>query len=82
MWGSDQQKREFGLLYPLFHGSQEERNYAKAIKVIKKCAETGYVPALCALGYAYFDGKGVRKDFKTSLDCYLRAAHEGYPSAE
>jgi hypothetical protein len=36
MWGSDKEKKEFGILYPLFYDSQEERNYVKAIKVIKK----------------------------------------------
>jgi len=53
MWGSEQEKRAFGLLYPLFYGSMEERNYAKAIKPIKKLAADGYVPAIFMLGLAY-----------------------------
>lgn len=82
MWGSEQEKKEFGILYPLFYGSQEERNYAKAIKVIKKLAGKGYVPAICALGIAYFDHLGVRRNYQEAFRLYMEAALKGYPSAE
>jgi hypothetical protein len=83
MWGTDQEKKDFGMLYPLFYGgSQEERNYAKGIKVVKRLAGNGYVPALCQLGIAYFDHLGVRRNYNEAFRLYLAAAEEGYPSAE
>jgi TPR repeat protein len=82
MWGSEQEKREFGALYLFFYGHAEERNYAKAIKSIKKLAEGGYVPAICTLGLAYYDHKGVRKNLKTAFELFLWAAKAGYPTAE
>lgn len=82
MWGSEAEKAAFAGLYPLFYGSQEERNYSKGIKKIKKLAQSGYTPAICALGIAYFDHQGVRKDYKMSFKYYRMAAREGYPSAE
>ena len=54
MWGNDQEKKDFGMLYQLFYGSQEERNYAKGIKIVKRLAGNGYVPAICQLGIAFF----------------------------
>lgn len=82
MWGTDQEKKEFGMLYSLFYGSQEERNYAKAIKIIKKLAGKAYVPAICALGIAYFDHLGVRRNYDEAFHQYMEAALKGYPSAE
>jgi len=82
MWGTEAEKAMFANLYPLFYGSQEERDYAKGIKAIKKLAEGGYVPAICALGIAYYDHLGVRRNYKEAFKCYMRAAQEGYPSAE
>jgi hypothetical protein len=38
MWGTDQEKREFGGMYPLFYGKLEECKYVKGINVIKKLA--------------------------------------------
>ena len=82
MWGSEAEKAAFAVLYPLFYGSQEERDYAKGIKPIKKLAEGGYVPAIFELGLAYFDHLGVRRNYKESFKYYMIAAQEGYPSAE
>lgn len=82
MWGTDSQKQEFGLLYPLFNGSQEKRNYAKGIQTVKRLAGDGYVPAICQLGQAYFDHLGVRRSYPEAFRLYLQAAQAGYPSAE
>jgi len=82
MWGSEAERAAFAGSYPWFYGSQEERNYAKGIKKIKKLAECGYVPAICELGIAYFDYLGVRRDYKESFKYYMMAAQAGYPSAE
>lgn len=81
MWGTETEKAAFAVLYPLFYGSQEERDYAKGIKPIKKLAEGGYVPAICELGLAYFDHLGVHRNYKESFKYYMIAAQEGYPSA-
>lgn len=82
MWGTESEKAAFTKLFPLFYGSQEERDYAKGIKTIKKLAEVGYFPALCELGLAYFDHLGVRRNYNESFKYYLMAAQEDYPSAE
>lgn len=82
MWGTEGEKTEFARLYPLFYGSQEERDYAKGIKTIKKLADKGYVPAICELGMAYFDHLGVRRNYKESFKYDMMAARKGYPSAE
>jgi TPR repeat protein len=82
MWGTDQEKKDFGMLYPLFYGNQEERNCAKAIKAVKRLSGNGYVPAICQLGIAYFDHLGVHRDYSEAFQLYLEAAKEGYPSAE
>jgi len=77
MWGTEVEKAAFAKLLPLFYGSQEERNYAKGIKTIKKLAEVGYVPAICELGLAYFDHLGVRRNYQESFNCFMLAAQEG-----
>jgi len=82
MWGTEAEKKAFGAVYPLFYGNSEERSYAKGIKTIKRLADNGYAPALCALGIAYFDHMGVRRDYVESFKCYRSAAEQGYPSAE
>ncbi|MBP2638929.1 MAG: hypothetical protein H6Q72_4836 [Firmicutes bacterium] len=82
MWGTEAEKIEFAGLYPLFYGNQEERNYAKGIKPIKKLSDNGYVPAVCELGIAYFDHLGVRRNYIEAFKFYMIAAQEGYPSAE
>ncbi|MDK9712118.1 tetratricopeptide repeat protein [Acidaminobacter sp.] len=82
MWGTEAERMAFAAVYPLFYGSSEERNYAKGIKTIKKLAENSYAPAFCALGIAYFDHMGVRRDYVESFNCYMSAAEQGYPSAE
>lgn len=82
MWGSVNEKQEFGLLYLYFYGTSEERNYGKAIKTIKKLAINGYIPAIFTLGFASEFGHGIRKNDKMAFENYMRAAEEGYPSAE
>lgn len=82
MWGTEAEKAMFAVLYPLFYGSQEERNYAKGIKTIKKLADGGYVPAICELAIAYYDHLGVNRNYKESFRYFMIAAREGYPSAE
>ena len=79
MWGSETEKKEYGALFPLFYGSQEERNYAKGIKAIKKLAAGGYVPAICELGIAYYDHLGVHRNYSESFRFYMEAALRDYP---
>lgn len=82
MWGTDLMKKEFGEIYHLFYGKQQERNYAKGIKVVTRLAGNGYVPAICQLGIAYFDHLGVHRNYYESFRMHMEAAKEGYPSAE
>jgi hypothetical protein len=81
LWGTDQEKKVFGEIYRLFYGKQEERNYAKGIKVVKRLASNGYVPAVFQLGVAYFDHLGVHRNYNEAFRLYMEAAKEGYPSA-
>lgn len=82
MWGSKLEKKDFGLLYPYFHGNEEDRNFANGIKKMKKLVDAGYVPAICQLAIAYYDHLGVRRNYKESFRYHMIAAKEGYPCSE
>jgi hypothetical protein len=79
LWGTDQEKKVFGEIYRLFYGKQEERNYAKGIKVVKRLASNGYVPAVFQLGVAYFDHLGVHRNYNEAFRLYMEAAKEVTP---
>lgn len=82
MWGSEAEQRAFGETYPLWYGPEAVRDRRKAVAAFRSLADKAYAPAVCALGRAYFDGEGVRRDYRESFALFGKAAEAGYPSAE
>ena len=82
MWGSDEDRRQFGLIYPLWHGEAAVRDRRAAVKRLTTLAESGYAPAQFALAMAYYDGEGVRRDYRQAFTHMMAAANQQYPAAE
>lgn len=82
MWGSEADQRVFGELYPLWYGPESVRDRRKAVDGFRTLADKAYAPAVYALGQAYFDGEGVRRNYPESFALFGKAAEAGYPSAE
>lgn len=82
MWGSDEDRRRFGLIYPLWYGDSTVRDRQAAVQRLRELAEQGYAPAQFALGMAFYDGEGVRRDYVTAFAHILTAANQQYPAAE
>jgi hypothetical protein len=82
MWGTDQDKREFGLLYAAWAGPTAGRNRKAAVEAMRELAGRGYAPAIFTLGDAYYQGDPFRRDAAKALDHFKVAAAAEYPSAE
>ena len=82
MWGSADDQREFGAIYPLWYGEPAVRDRAGAVKKLRSLAERKYAPAQFALAMAYFDGDGVRRDYQQAYQYANAAAEQQYPGAE
>jgi hypothetical protein len=82
MWGSDDDHREFGKIYPMWYGDAAVRDRRAAVAKLRSQAERNYAPAQFALAMAYFDGDGVRRDYQQAYQYAVAAAEQGYPSAE
>ena len=74
--GDAQAQFEFGERY------FKQRNYYKAAGWFQKAAKQNNIPALRRLGWMYFKGRGVRKDFKNAEWYYRKAAEQGDPLAQ
>ena len=82
MWGNETERRAFGEIWPLWHGGTEVRDRRRAVQRLRPLADQGHAPAQFALGWACFDGDGVRRDHAKSFQYCLAAAEQGYPAAE
>ena len=83
MWGSEIEKGEFAKLYPLFYGSQQERDYRKLFKESASLVKKGYAPAMCTVGGMYSNsGFNVRRDYRESFRLFMESALKGYPASE
>lgn len=82
MWGSESERRAFGEIWPLWYGEAAVRDRRRAVRRLRLLADQGYAPAQFALGWAYFDGDGVRRDYTKSFEYFMAAAGQGYPGAE
>ncbi len=74
MWGGEAEQRAFGEIWPLWHGPPEIRDHRRAVRRLKKLTDAGHAPARFALGWAYFDGDGVRRDYAKAFEYFLAAA--------
>ena len=82
MWGNETERRAFGEIWTLWHGGSEVRDRRRAVQRLRPLADQGYAPAQFPLGWACFDGDGVRRDYAKSFAYCLAAAEQGYPAAE
>jgi TPR repeat protein len=73
---------EFGRIWKYWYGDPADRDHRKAVTMLRELAGTGYAPATYALGMAYYDGKGTRRNFQEAFDLLLKAAEAGYPDAQ
>ena len=60
-----------------FKGVGVQRNYAEAVKWLRKAADQGISPAQSALGIMYFKGLGVRQDYVGAIKLFRLAADHG-----
>ncbi len=82
MWGTKEQDRKFGSIWKFWYGPKEDRDRSKAVKFLKPLADGGHIPSVCCLGEAYFNGEGVRRNYKAAFDLHSTAAEKGCPSSE
>ena len=57
------------------------QQYSEKIQKLLTLAEQGERAAQYGLGDAYYNGKGVSKDWDKAADWYLKAARQGHPDA-
>lgn len=82
MWGSHDERRAFGRLWPSWYGPTETRNRRRAVQALRPLADAGYAPAQFALAQALFDGGGVRRDYVQAFEHFRAAAEHGFPAAQ
>jgi hypothetical protein len=73
---------EFGRIWKYWYGDPADHDYRRSIPMLRRLVDSGYVPASYALGMAYYDGKGVPKDYQEAYRHLLRAAEADYPDAQ
>ena len=61
------------------YGSENERDYKKAVEWYEKAANKGHARAMLEMGYAYEDGNGVTQNYIKAMDWYKKAAKEKDP---
>src|SRR5687768_14610555 len=71
MWGGAAEQREFGSIYPMWYGEPAVRDRAAAVRKLRSLAERNYAPAQFALAMAFFDGDGVRRDYRQAYQYAL-----------
>lgn len=57
-------------------------NIPKAVTILQRAAEQGYVEAQCVLGGCYSKGLGVNKDVVKAFELFESAAKQGYTDAQ
>jgi TPR repeat protein len=73
---------EFGRIWKYWYGDPNDRDYRKAVTMLRELAKTGYAPATYALGMTYYDGKGARRNYQEAFEQLLKSAEAGYPDAQ
>ncbi|MGA8657757.1 MAG: hypothetical protein WB586_16550, partial [Chthoniobacterales bacterium] len=55
----------------------DAKDYAKALPLLQKAADTGHAVAMNNLGWLYQNGWGVAQDYAKARECYQKAADAG-----
>ncbi len=64
-------------LYRLGQQHRDAAEYAAMLSCYKKAAHRGHVGAMTELGWAYYWGKGVKRNWRKCVDLFRRAAAAG-----
>ena len=56
-----------------FGGNASDRDYKKVLYYFKKACDGNVYEACSDLGVMYFDGKGVKKDYKKAVELFDKA---------
>lgn len=59
-----------------------KEDLSEAVQWLTKSALQGYAPAQCNLGYCYWAGKGVAKDYSAAFNWYRKSAEQGNMTAQ
>jgi TPR repeat protein len=57
------------------------KNYRRAVRLFKECAEAGISDAMCELAFCFSNGLGVAKNNKKAFMLYRSAAEDGIEEA-
>lgn len=66
----------------IYYGSPQENQPALAIDNLQKAATSGHLKAMYALGWMYYFGKGVDKDYEQARRFFQQAADQQLPEAQ
>ena len=76
-----QQMRDLGADY--YYGTNgKAKDYAEAVKWLRKAAEQGNASGQSFLGYMYQYGLGVSKDYAEAVKWYRKSAEQGYAGGQ
>jgi uncharacterized protein len=64
-----------------YHEALSNGDYKAALNELIPLAEKGYAGAQYSLGWMYFNGQGVPKDYDEALRWYREAADQGHAGA-
>ena len=70
---------QLGKLYE--SGHIEGIGYTEAVKLYLKGADLNYAPSENRLGWAYYDGRGVKRDYKQALEWFKKSVEQDYYEA-
>jgi TPR repeat protein len=59
----------------------EKKNIAEALVWYHKSADQGFPAAQCTIGYLYYMGEGVTKDYQAAMKWFLKAADQDFAPA-
>lgn len=68
-------------LVTLSNNYYDEGNYDEAAAIDRRLAEAGNFRGINSLGWDYYEGHGVPRDYAQAFDLFLRAAEAGEPRA-
>ena len=78
--GDPEAQFNLGMCYE--EGKGVSRNYAEAVKWLRKAAERGNAAAQCQLGICYFVGEGVAENATEAAQWYRKAAEQRHAAGQ
>lgn len=78
----DTGEKWFSYQYETASAHYHNGAYDKAVPIFKELAEKGWAQAQSSLGYCYYTGRGVSKDYVKAAEWYEKAAIQGNATAQ